>query len=127
MQRYTATEGVAHEVWFVQLEVIDQCRDVAGHEPDVDRAIDVSRTTMSLQVDSDDLVALREQWKNGPERLTRHKPTVQQDERAPSAVSLVVELDAVDLSVLAGALHCGGRIGFHGGAPSVFDGNECRR
>src|SRR2546423_14327889 len=74
---------------------------------------------MALQVDGDVLVALCELWKNRPEHLARHKATVQQDERGPGAVSFVVELDAVDLSISAGALHVRRPIGFHTCAPSA--------
>ena len=39
-----------------------------------------------------------------PEHLARAEPAVQQDHRPPGAVDLVVEVDAVDVGVLAGAL-----------------------
>ncbi len=106
--------------------MLDQCGDVTGHEPHVDRSIDVSRTAVSLEVDSDDLVALGELWKDRPEHLARPKAAVQQDHWAPSPVRFVVKLDAVDLGVLAGALGVGGPISLHGCAPSVFDGSACR-
>src|SRR5205823_11569082 len=89
-------------------------RDVSGHEPDVERSIDVSGATMSLQVGDDDLVALREQRKDRPEHLARAESTVQQDERPPAPVDLVVEVDAVDLRVLARALRLCGPITGHG-------------
>src|ERR1700737_4730713 len=72
---------------------------------------------MSLQVDGDDLVVLREHGKNRSEHLARPKPTVQQDQRAPSPMRFVIELDAVDLGVLAGALRVGRPIGLHCCAP----------
>src|ERR1700694_5679061 len=78
---------------------------------------------MSLQVNRDDLVALREQRKNRPEHLARPKPTVQEDQRAPCPVRFVVELDAVDLGVLADALRVGRPMGLYCCAPSVLDGN----
>src|SRR5438094_6259629 len=43
---------------------------------------------------------------------------MQQDHRAPGPVGFVVEVDAVYLGVLAGALHVGRPIGLHAGAPS---------
>src|SRR2546430_6027636 len=75
---------------------------------------------MSLQVGGDHLVALREQWQHRLEHLARRKATVQKDQRAPRPMSLVVELEAVNLGVLARALHLGRQIGLHRGAPSVF-------
>src|SRR5207244_13313406 len=111
LQRDTTTERVTHDVPAGQLEMFDQRSDVAGHEPDVDRSIDVSGAAMSLEVDGDDLVALREKWKNWSEHLARPKSSVEQDQRAPGSVGFVIEVDTVDLGVLAGALHRGGPIG----------------
>src|SRR3989440_12131545 len=75
---------------------------------------------MSLQVGGDHLVALREPWQHRLEHLARRKATVQQDQRASRPMSLVVELEAGNLGVLARALHLGRQIGLHRGAPSVF-------
>src|SRR5207248_10953608 len=95
-------------------------------QPDVDRSVDVSGTAVSLEVDRDDLVALGEYWKNRPEHLARPKPPVQQDQRAPGPVGFVVEVDAVDLGVLAGALHVSRPVGLHGGAPLSSMVTACR-
>ena len=40
--------------------MVDKGGDVVGHQPNVDWSIDISGTTMSLQVGGDDLVALRQ-------------------------------------------------------------------
>ena len=45
------------------------------------------------------------------EHLARAEPAVQQDHRPPAPVGLVVEVEAIDIGVLAGA--CG--LGFPGG------------
>src|SRR5205809_466704 len=107
--------------------MVDERGDVVGHEADVYRSIDVSGTAMSLQVDGDDLVALCEHWQNRPEHLARSKPTVQQDQRASGPVGLVVEVDAVDLGVLAAALDGGSPIGLHACTPCLLNGNSCQR
>ena len=111
VQRHPATERVADDVRLVQPEVVDERGDVVGHQPDVDRSIDVGGAAVALQVDGDDLVALRERGKNRPEHLARPEPAVQQDQRPPGPDRLVVEIDAVDLGVLAGALGLGRPIG----------------
>ena len=102
-QRDAAAERVADDVRLLQPEVVDEGRDVVGHEPDVDRPIDVGGAPVPLEVDRDDLVALRQRGEDRPEHLARHEPAVQQDQRPPGPVGLVVEVDAVDLGVLAGA------------------------
>src|SRR6266566_8388342 len=94
--------------------MVDQSGDVVGHHPNVDWSIDVSGTTMSLQVRGDDLVALRKLGYDGPKHLARHESAVQEDQRPPGPMRLVIEIDAVDLGVLAGALCVGCPIGGHG-------------
>src|SRR2546423_862650 len=95
--------------------MVNKAGDVVGHQPNVDWSIDVSGTTVSLQIGGDDLVALRKLGYDGPEHLTRHESAVQEDQRPSRTVGLVVEVDAVHLGVLAGAL----RVGGHGQAPYV--------
>src|SRR4029077_5387738 len=79
---------------------------------------------VSLQVGDDHLVALRQEREDRPERLTRHEPTMQEDERPAAPVDLVIEIDAVDLGILAGALRLGGPFAAHGHTPWV---NETAR
>ncbi len=112
-QRHAAAERVADDVWLVEPEVVDEGRDVVGHQPDVDRPIDVRRAAVALEVDHDDLVALRQRGEYRPEHLARHESAVQQDHRSPGPVGLVVEVDAVDLGVLADALRLGRPVGGH--------------
>src|ERR1700674_1172384 len=100
--------------------MVDKGGDVVGHQPDVDWSIDVSSPAVSLQVGGDDLVALRELGEDGPERLVRHESAVQEDQRPPGTVGLVVEVEAVDLGILAGALRVGRLTGGHGQAPYVL-------
>jgi hypothetical protein len=56
--------------------VVDQRRDVVGHQPDVDRSINVGSAAVALQVRSDDLVVLCECRKNWPEHLAGPEPSV---------------------------------------------------
>jgi len=106
-QSHPAAERVAHDVGLVQPEMVDERGNVIGHEPDVDRPVDVGRPAVSLQVGGDDLVPLGERGKDRPEHLTGPEATVQQDQRPPRAVRFVIELEAVHLGVVSGALHAG--------------------
>ena len=120
VERHPAAERVAHDVRLVEPEVVDEGGDVVGHEPHVDRPIDVGGTAVTLHVGRDDLVALRKGRQDRPEHLARPEPAVQQDHRPPGPVRLVVQVDAVDLGILAGACRLGSPIGAHGDSPSVF-------
>ena len=64
-----AAERVADDVRLLELEVVDQCADVVGHQPDVDGSVDVGRPTMALQVDCDDLVVVGELRKDRREHV----------------------------------------------------------
>ena len=112
-QRNAAAERIADDVGLLQPEVVDERRDVVGHQLDVDRPVDVRRAPVPLEVDGDDLMALRQRGERRPEHLAGSEPTVQQDHGSPRSVGLVVEVDAVDLGVLADALRLGRPVGGH--------------
>jgi hypothetical protein len=121
VERHPAAEGVAHQVRGVQPEVVDERGDVIGHEPDVERSVDVGGAAVALQVDDDDLAAFGQGGKGRPEHLARAEPAVQQEHRPPGPMGLEVEVDAVDLGVLAVAVRLGCPItGRHGAAPHVL-------
>ena len=100
--------------------MVDERRDVVGHESYVDRPIDVGCAAVPLEVGDDDLMACRQRIEHRPERLARGEPTVQQHYRTPGAVDLVVEVEAVDLGVHAGAGRLCRPVGGHRGAPCVI-------
>src|SRR5207253_3190404 len=100
-ERDAAAQRVAHDVGPLELEVLDERGDVFGHQLGADRSIDVGRSAVSLQVRGDDLTALRERRKVGAEHRNRAEASVEQDERMPRSLDLVVELDAVDIGVMA--------------------------
>ena len=118
---HPAAEGEADDVRLVEAEVVDERRDVIGHEPDVDRPIDVGRAPVALEVGEDDLVVLGQRWQGRSEHLAGSEPAVQQDHRPSGAVDLVVEVDAIHIGVFAGDLRLGRQVGGHSGAPRVID------
>src|SRR5688572_21142536 len=77
--------------------MLDERRDIAGHQFRAERSIDIGGPAVALQIDTDDLPPLRERRKIGTEHLGRAEPAVQEDERPAGPVDLVVELDAVDV------------------------------
>ena len=112
-ERNAAAERIADDVRLLQPEVVDERRDVVCHQLHVDRPVDVRRAPVPLEVDDDDLVALRQRGEDRPEHLAGSEPTVQQDHGSPCPVGLVVEVDAVDLGVLADALRLDRPVGGH--------------
>src|SRR5207249_2422265 len=100
-ERDAAAQRVARHIGPVELQILDERRDVLGHQLGADRSINVGRSAMTLQVRGDDLTALREGWKVWPEHRGRPEAAVEQDERMPRPVYLVIELDAVDVGVFA--------------------------
>ena len=70
----------------------------------VQRPVDVRGPPVSLEVDGDHLVALGQRGQDRPEHVAGAEPAVQQDQGRAGAVGLVVQVDAVDLGVPAGAL-----------------------
>ena len=121
-ERYPSAERVADEVRLLEPEVVDQGRDVVGHEPDVDRPIDVCGAAVPLEVDRDDLVALGQHREDRPEHLTRAEPPVEQDQRPPDTVGLVVKVDAVDLGVSVGPVLIGRPVRGHPSSSWVVAG-----
>jgi hypothetical protein len=99
LHRDPATERVADDVRPVEAEVVDERGDVIGHEPDVQRPVDVGGARVALQVGEDDGVVLGQGRDVGPEHLAVAETSVQQDQRPAVPVRLVVEVDPVDLGV----------------------------
>ena len=60
-----------------------------GHEPDVDRAIDVGGATVALEIRRDDLMVVGQRGKDGAEHLAGREPAVEQDHRLALAEVLV--------------------------------------
>ena len=74
MERHPAAQGIAHQVRRVQPQVVDEGRDVIGHEPDIKRSVDVGGAAVALEVDGDDLVVFGQGEKGRPEHLARPGP-----------------------------------------------------
>jgi hypothetical protein len=96
-------QRVAHEVGPVELQVLDQRRDVAGHQLRAEWPIDVGCAAVSLQIDSDDLAAFRKGRQGGAEHRYCAETAVQKDKRMSCSEGLVVELDAVHVRIFADA------------------------
>ena len=107
--------------------MLDQARDVVGHEARVDRPVDVGRPAVPLQVGEDELVAPGQGGQGRPEQLTRPEAAVQQDQRSTCAMDLVVHVQAIDVGVLADDLGITAPVGRgHLATPSCPDRRDDR-
>ena len=98
-QRNQAAERVAHHVGPGEAEVLDERRDVVGHGLRAQRAIDVGRAAVGLQVDRDDAALGAQRRHDRPEHLAGAEAAVEQHERLAGAVLLVVQRHTVDVCV----------------------------
>lgn len=89
----------------------------------VDRTIDIGRGAMPLEVGNNHLTTLAESRKDRPKHLARGEAAMQQDQRPPDAIRLVIQVDAVDLGIFAMARCFVGRIGGHVASPHLCDGS----
>jgi hypothetical protein len=102
-----AAERIADDVRLLEPEMADEGRDVVGHQLGADRAVDVGRPAVALEVGHDDLAVGGEGRKRRDEQLGRAESAVEHDDGPARGgcgirtVGLVVEVDAVDVGVLA--------------------------
>src|SRR5436309_4015619 len=94
-------ERVADKIGPVDADPLHQRRDILRHQFEAQGTIDVSGAPSGLHRDRDDLPAFRERRQQGSEHLTGAAVAVQQDQRIPSAVGLVIHFEAVYDSVTA--------------------------
>src|SRR5438128_96788 len=92
---------IADKIGPVDAEPLHQRRDILRHQFEAQGTIDVSGAPSGLHRDRDDLPAFRECRQQGSEHLTGAAVAVQQDQRIPSAVGLVIHFEAVYDSVTA--------------------------
>src|SRR5690606_12923959 len=94
--------------------------------------VNVGCRAMSLQVNGDHLPAFGQGGKHGAEHLDGSESSVQEHQRLPCTVNLVVEVDAVDVGVLTGGagtvvLRLGGLgVRCHGGTCKVGEYERSR-
>ena len=75
-ERDTAAQRVPHHVGPFEFQMLDQCRDVVGHQLRAERPIDVGRPSVPLQIDRDDLAASSERRQVWPEHRDRTQTAV---------------------------------------------------
>ena len=96
------THAVSEDVRPVDAEVIEQCHHIGRAVRGRDLPIDVRGTAMTLQFDGDHLMPVDQEGDQVAEaEVDGEHAAVQQHERTPRAVQLVVQMQAVDVGVPA--------------------------
>ena len=89
------------QVGFRNLEIVQQRRDVVAHRGEAHRPVRVRRATVALHLHRDYPPHLRQGLHPSLHLDDRRQPAMDQHQRVALAVDLVIELDAVHVSVAA--------------------------
>jgi hypothetical protein len=98
LQGNAAAQRITQKIGVLEFEIPDQCSDVIGHGFESKRTVDILRVPVTLQVHSDHLLRFGKRGQIGAEHLARFHPTVQQDQRFPIAMDLVIHMQTIDRS-----------------------------
>ena len=90
-----AAQREPHDRDSLELELLDQGRDVVGHGLETHRPIGHRGAAMGLKVHPDDTPSSSQQLDVRAEHLDRSEAAVQKDQRRARPKNLVPELDAV--------------------------------
>src|SRR5918994_1353098 len=102
VQGDAGAHAVAENISLGDPKVPERCGGVIGQLLDGERAIDVGRASMGLQLEGDDLPSLgKSRQKLSERRADCRKRAVEQNQRRSGAVDLVIHLQIVLLSVAA--------------------------
>ncbi len=102
-------EAEAEDVGLLDPEVGEEGGDVVGQLVDRHRSVGVGRASVTLQFDGDHLAARRQRGEHRAEHeVDREHPAVEQHERSPASVDLVVQPQPVDVGEgTRGIIHAG--------------------
>ena len=89
-----AAHRVPHQIGFLNSEVLHQPGDIVGHGLDSQRAVDIGRASMGLQIDRDYLRPFDSAGMISLNIPVAPDTAVQQDQRFVRAVNFVVEVQA---------------------------------
>jgi hypothetical protein len=97
-----AAHAVADNIGVGDAQMLHDRRDVVGQLLVVKGTVDdVGGVAMALELDGDDLAMLGQGGQNGPPQVDGPEGAVEQQQRLPAAVDLVVHLQPVDRGVAA--------------------------
>src|SRR5687768_2559882 len=103
-QRCTSTKRVAQDVDLLVRKLLEHDGQVVPNVDEVDGPIAQHRSSVSVEIDGDDLSLLGERRKQQLEHVDGAETTVQQQQRLTATMNLVVVVDTVreDVALLRG-------------------------
>ena len=96
-----AAEGIAHHVDLPVAELLQDQGDIVADRLEIDRTVAELGAAVPVQVDRDNLPALRERRKDGAEHVDGAEPAMEKQQRLACPVHLIIIADAVRLDIAA--------------------------
>src|SRR5438034_3418101 len=101
LQSHGTTKRVAEEVGCFESEVVDEASNIVRHLFQTDGAISEGCASVSIKIDTNDLVVESERGRKGSEHLKGSKAAVEHDQRLASSMNLIVKVDPVYRNVFS--------------------------
>src|SRR5260370_34290891 len=101
LERHGTTKRVVKQVCFFESEMVDEASDVVSHLLKTDGAIREGCASVSIKIDTNDLMVESERGRKSSEHIKGSKATVKHDQRLASSMNLIVQVDSVDRSVFS--------------------------
>src|SRR5690348_1587530 len=101
LQSHGTTKRVAKQVGFFESEMLYQASDIVSHVFKTEGAISEGCASVSIQIDTNDLMVESERGSKSREHLKGSKATVKHDQRPASSMNLIVKVNSVYSSVVS--------------------------
>src|SRR5216683_2000820 len=101
LQSHGTAKREAKQVGFFESEMVDEASDIVSHLLKTDGAIREGCASVSIQIDTNDLILLSKRGRKCSEHLKGPKATVKHDQRLASSMNLIVKIDSVYRSVFS--------------------------
>src|SRR5947209_11552933 len=99
LQSHGTAKREAKEVGFFESEMLYQASDIVSHVLKAEGAIREGCASVSIQIDTNDLILRSQRGRKSGEHLKGPKATVKHDQGLASSMNLIVQVDSVDRSV----------------------------
>src|SRR6266581_4861299 len=101
LESHGTAKREAKQVGFFEFEMVDEANNIVSHVLKTDGAISEGCASVSIQIDTNDLMVESERGRKSSEHLKGSKATVKHNQRLASSMNLIVQVDSVDRSVFS--------------------------
>src|SRR5260370_35122289 len=95
LQSHGTAKREAKEVGFFESEMLYQASDIVSHVLKAEGAIREGCASVSIQIDTNDLILLSQRGRKSGEHLKGPKASVKHDQRLASSMDLIVQGDTI--------------------------------